>query len=463
MSILNKWFAPVDNAALIVFRIFFGVVFIFESIGSLLTGWVRHNMVTPEVNFTFIGFEWLQYLMGNYMYVHFVLMAIASLGVALGYRYRVCIISLTLLWGCVYFMQKTSYNNHYYLMWLIALMMCFLPAHQYASVDTKLHPEKRKLVMPQWCSWIFIIQISCVYFYATLAKFYPDWLQATVTKNMFTYMKVPEFLKPLFQSEKFHYFIAYSGIAFDGLIVPALLWKRTRIFAIIASLLFHIFNSITLHIGVFPYFALCFSVFFFPPDQIRKVFFRRKPVLTPEIITNQYNSYKKVFYAFFVPYLTLQLVLPLRHYFIKGDVLWTEEGHRLSWRMMLRSRSGEARFKVVDKKTKEAFSFKNDSLLRNKQSYRLNTPDMIWQMAQFIKKEYAQQGKDVAVYAVSSYVSINQKPRKRLIDPAVDLAATEWSHFKHHDWILDENDPRYNDPKKKTIQTLPFPVLKPQR
>ncbi|WP_316930169.1 HTTM domain-containing protein [Leeuwenhoekiella sp. MAR_2009_132] len=36
----------------------------------------------------------------------------------------------------------------------------------------------------------------------------------------------------------------------------------------------------------------------------------------------------------------MQLELPLRHWIIKDDVLWTEEGHRLSWRMMLRSKGG---------------------------------------------------------------------------------------------------------------------------
>src|SRR5690606_9254244 len=188
--------------------------------------------------------------------------------------------------------------------------------------------------------------VSCVYIFATVAKFYPDWLDGTVTRNMFMGMSnMPNFIQNLFQKTEFQLFIAYMGIAFDGLIVPAMLWKRTRWFAIIASLIFHIFNSITLQIGVFPYFALSFCIFFFPTNAIRDFFFRKKAKID---FQNELSAEGlHVFKYFFVPYLILQILLPIRHWFIKGDVLWTEEGHRLSWRMMLRSRSGEAFFKVI--------------------------------------------------------------------------------------------------------------------
>lgn len=457
---LKSLYKPIDNGPLIVFRIFFGVVFVVESFGALFTGWVRTVVVEPQVNFTFIGFEWLQLLMGNYMYVHFALMGIVSVGVALGYKYRWSIISLTVLWGCVYFMQKTSYNNHYYLMWLIALMMCFLPANASHSIDAKQNPQIKTALMPQWCRLIFLVQISCVYIYATIAKFYPDWLDGTFTRNLFIHMKAPEMIRPLFQSHQFHIFIAYAGILYDGLIIPALLWKRTRIPAIIVSVIFHIFNSVTLHIGVFPYFALCFSIFFFPPEKIGALFLRRKYNFDTIEPAND-ASYKNVFQYFFIPYLALQILLPLRHHLFRGDVLWTEEGHRLSWRMMLRSRSGEARFKVVEKSTNEVLPFKNSDILTKKQIQRLNTPDMIWQMAQMIQQKFAEEGKEVAVYVRSSYVSINQKERKVLINQEVDLTQEKWSHFKRHDWILDENDETYN--VRQNYKAPNLRMLKPQK
>ncbi len=434
---LERLFKPVDNAPLILFRIFFGLVFVAESFGAIFTGWVRTNLVEPTHSFTFIGFEFLSPLLGEYMYLHFVLMGIASIGVTLGYRYRFSIIALTLLWSCVYFMQKTSYNNHYYLMMLIALIMCFLPANRYASYDVKRRPDIVSLAMPQWISWLFIAQVTCVYFYATLAKFYPDWLDGTFISIIMNNAYSFEAIKPLFNNHYFHLFLAYAGIAFDGLIVPALLWKRTRKIAVGLSLFFHLFNSVTLGIGVFPYFALSFSVFFFPPEDIRKVFFPKKPMLEENLLI-PFDRYRKMFFGVFIPYIVVQILLPLRHWVIPHDVLWTEEGHRLSWRMMLRSRAGYTSFRVVNHQNNQTFYFDKNLLLTEKQQRGLVNPDMIWQMAQFIKEYYKKQGIDVSVFA-DSFVSINEKPSKRLINPTVDLANEKWSWCCHHSWILEEN------------------------
>ncbi|MFO8147007.1 MAG: HTTM domain-containing protein, partial [Gillisia sp.] len=62
-------------------------------------------------------------------------------------------------------------------------------------------------------------------------------------------------------------------------------------------------------------------------------------------------------------------------------------------------------------------------------------PDMIWQLSQRLKRDFAKQGKDVQVF-VDSKVSVNGRPFRRFIDPKVDIAAEKWQHFKHHDWIL---------------------------
>src|SRR5690606_28593119 len=84
----------------------------------------------------------------------------------------------------------------------------------------------------------------------------------------------------------------------------------------------------------------------------------------------------------------------------------------------------------------------------------LNTPDVIWQMAQKIKTHFLAEGKEVKVFVRHSKVRINGKKSKKLIDPKVDLAAEKWSHFKHHDWILDQNAPKDFYFDKSLIQKL---------
>jgi len=436
---IKKLSQPIENAPLIVFRIFFGLIFLFESVGSLLTGWATNNYANVKTNFTFIGFEWLSFLNSEIIYGVFAVMALLSIRIILGANYRISIIGLFILWGMVYLGQKTSYNNHYYLMWLITFLMCWVPANAYASVDCKKNPAIYSLTAPRWSIYIFPTMIAIVYFYATIAKLYPDWLQAVVTRDMFVAMDKPDFLKPLFHNHTFHYFIAYMGILFDGLIIPALLFRKTRVIAIIASLIFHIFNSVTLQIGVFPYFALAFCIFFFPPETIRAFFLRKKTPLSEVSLKKSTSTNRAILTYIIIPFVALQVLLPLRHWLIPGDVLYTEEGHRLSWRMMLRSRRGEAVFKVKDIQTGEFERFDNSVLLTPKQRQRLNSPDVIWQMAQKIKEYYLEQGKNVEVYCIKSAVTINKTYHNQLIDPEVDLANEPWHWFTHESWILDPN------------------------
>jgi len=430
----QKAFRPIDNAPLILFRILLGALLMVESLFAMFTGWVKSNLITPTTPLPLIGFDFMLALPGIGMYIYYSLMAIFALGILLGYKYRLSLAGFTVLWTGVYLMQKASYNNHYYLVILVCVIMLFLPANRYASLDVKNNSKLKSLHMPQWCAWVIILQMIIVYFFATVAKFYPGWLNGSFTGILFNGISDYPIIGAVFKERWFHLFIAYAGIFFDGLIIPALLWKRTRNLALIASLIFHLFNSLTLKIGIFPYFALSVVVFFYPPETIRALFFRKKPILKNEDIPSY--SYANVLMYFFIPYFILQLLLPIRHWFIKGDVLWTEEGHRLSWRMMLREKRGETRFRVVDKKTKQELPYNVREKLTPKQiSFVFTKPDGMWQMAQHIKKEFDEQGKTVHIY-IDSKLSVNGKPYQLFIDPTVDFAEAQWDYFGHNEWII---------------------------
>lgn len=426
------FFKNIDNSPLIVFRIFFGFLIACESFGAILTGWVHKVLIAPKFTFSFIGLDWLQPLPGFGMYFYFIIMGLFGIAIMLGYRYRVAIISYTILWAGVYFMQKTSYNNHYYLLLIISFYMIFLPANQYASLDVKQQRTLEQKAMPYWVSLLFIIQVAIVYFYAAIAKFYPDWLNGTFTRILLTGTTSNEFFLTLFSNKYFYLFIAYAGILFDLLIVPLLLFKKTRTIALVASLSFHLFNAIFLQIGIFPFFALTFSLFFYPPEKIRKLFLRNKPVFNESVAENHFG--KPIFLFFLLPFLFLQLLLPLRHHLIEGDVLWTEEGHRLSWRMMLRKRDGFINFKIKNNNTGEMTSYDYHKNLSPKQARTLATkPDFIWQYCQKIKQEY--HGKNISIF-IDCKNNINNGEFKTLIDPKQDFAKAEWNYFWHNEWIL---------------------------
>ncbi|MFK5983525.1 MAG: HTTM domain-containing protein, partial [Flavobacteriaceae bacterium] len=110
--------------------------------------------------------------------------------------------------------------------------------------------------------------------------------------------------------------------------------------------------------------------------------------------------------------------------------------HRLSWRMMLRSKSGTLTIRVEDKATGENKIYDYRSILSRKQQRSIKTkPDLMWQYAQRIKEDEKKNGKDVAVY-FSSKVSINGGPYFQFTNPDVDIAAQKWKSYKHTDWLL---------------------------
>ncbi|RYC50902.1 HTTM domain-containing protein [Flagellimonas olearia] len=426
-------FKKIDNAQLVVFRMFYGLLVSAECYGAIATGWVKRTLIEPKFTFTFIGFEWLQPLPGNGMYIYFAIMGTLGILITLGYKYRFSAFAFALMWTGVYLMQKTSYNNHYYLLMLLAYIMAFLPAHKDASLDAKLNPKLHSFTMPNWVRWIIILQLFIVYTYASVAKLYGDWLDFSIIELLMKSKSDYYLIGELLQEKWVHKIVAFFGIFFDLLIVPALLWKPTRKIAFVMAIFFHLFNSIVFQIGIFPYLSLAFTVFFFEPQTIRNVFLKTKKVVVEQSTTLPKNH--KWVLGILGGYFLVQLVLPLRHHAFKDDVLWTEEGHRLSWRMMLRSRSGTIKYTVVNKETGKAININLNDYLTKKQRRRVACyPDFAWQFAQHLKKDYAKKGEDIQVF-VTNTVKINQGEYYEFIDPKVDLASVPWKHLAHNEWI----------------------------
>ena len=427
-------FKKIDNAQLVVFRVFYGLLVSAECYGAIATGWVRRTLVEPKFTFNFIGFDWLQPLPGNGMYIYFAIMGTLGVLITLGYKYRFSALTFAIMWTGVYLMQKTSYNNHYYLLMLLGYIMAFLPANRDYSLDAKHNPSFRSTTMHNWVRWMIILQLFIVYTYASIAKLYNDWLDLSIIELLMKSKADYYVIGDLLQQKWVHQIVAVFGIVYDLLVVPALLWKPTRKLFLYLSFFFHLFNSIVFQIGIFPYLALAFIVFFFPPKSIRSTFLKRKSEHvdnTPEI-----PKRKRLILSVLSIYFLVQLLLPLRHHAFQDDVLWTEEGHRLSWRMMLRSRAGTLRMQVIDKESGKMEYINLKDHLTKKQSRKVACyPDFTWQFAQYIKKEYAKKGQDVQIF-VKNKVKVNSAKYIDFIDPKVDLASVPWKHFAHNDWIL---------------------------
>lgn len=453
-------FRHIDNTGLSLWRIAFGLLIAVEAFGAISTGWVRRTLVEPDFTFNFIGFEFLQPLPGDGMYYYFALMGVFGLMVMFGYKYRLGMIGYALMWSAVYLMQKTSYNNHYYLLMILCWLMVFLPAHRSLSLDALWKPKLRSLSSPRWVYLVVIFLIWIVFSYASIAKIYPDWLNGTAPRIFMRgksdYWLIGDFL----QQRWVHIAIAYFGIIFDLIIIPLFLWKRTRVFGLVLAVFFHIFNSIVFQIGIFPYMSLAFAFFFFSSITLKRRFnLKRNIYIDNEVVI---PNTKPVIIGVFTVFFTAMILLPLRHWIIKDEVLWTEEGHRLSWRMMLRSKKGQLVFWTVDKESGNRTIFPHAELLSKKQRNSVRTkPDMIWQLAQRIHQTKLSQGEDVGI-TVTCRVAVNGGEFFEFIDPKADLAAEPWDHFRHHEWLRPSPEDYHSKPEVKEEEKVSPVEWKPE-
>jgi hypothetical protein len=429
---------PVDIMPLVLFRVLFGFLLFLEAAGSIATGWVTEVYVVPEYAFPHVGFGWIRPLPGAGMYVYYALMAVPALLVMIGAHFRPALVVFTAMWALVYLGQTTSYNNHYYLMILLCVLLNATPANADLSLDAERGRVRRSSTCPRWCIGIFVAQVAIVYFYAALAKFDADWLAARPVEIWLRAKQDYPVLGPLYVQPWFKWFVVYGGILFDGLVVPLLLWGRTRWLAVGLSVFFHLFNSYTFRIGIFPYLGIGFCVFFFSGEGMRqwlRTTRLRRFCAAPGTESTAAAVTTSAPTVVLVAYFALQILLPLRHHLYEGNPHWTEQGHRMSWHMMLRTKSGTAVMRVVDRKTGETWTVRPRDMLSPKQSERVATrPDMMWRFSRYVRERYEREGRDVVVYA-DTRVSLNGRRLQPLFDADIDLSRAPWPWLAPLPWL----------------------------
>ena len=264
-------FEPVDIAFLVFFRILFGGILLWEVYRYFTYGWIGRYFVEPAVNFTYYGFSWVKPWPGRGMYVHFFVLGLAAACVMVGFLYRIAAPVLFLAFTYTFLLDQARYMNHFYLVCLISFLMCFLPAERAFSVDALLRRKIRSDVVPAWSLWLLRVQVGIPFFYGGIAKLNNDWIRGG--EPMRTWLrpltKAPGFGQT-FAADWVVYSFVSGGVMLDLLVVPLLLWRRTRPFAFAAAVVFNLINAVIFNIGIFPWLMLGALLIFFPPDLMRR-------------------------------------------------------------------------------------------------------------------------------------------------------------------------------------------------
>ena len=450
-------FEPVDISFLVFFRILFGGILLWEVYRYFTHGWITRYFVEPAVTFTYYGFGWVKPWPGRGMYIHFFVLGLAAACVMAGFLYRIAAPVLFLAFTYFFLLDQTRYLNHFYLVCLVSFLMCFLPAERAFSIDALLRRKIRSDVVPAWTLWLLRAQVGIPYVYGGLAKLNSDWIHGGEPMRIWLspLTRAPGF-GHLFASDWVVYSFVIGGLLIDLLVVPLLLWRRTRLFAFAGAVVFNLINAVIFEIGIFPWLMLGALLIYFPPDLLRRFarafmspgegFLDAPQAAIRPRSSRTLSGSQKLIVGLLAAYLAVQLILPLRHYVYPGNVSWTEEGHNFAWHMKLRTKSGEAVFTVTHPRTGQTWTIKPEDQLESHQVTKMATkPDLILLFGHHLAEQKRREGYDDVEVRARAMVSLNGRQPQLLIDPNVDLTKERVSLLPAR-WIVPLTTPLGSPP-----------------
>ena len=428
---------PVDGASTAVFRVAFGLLGLVAVVRFFVHGWIEELYIAPAHHFSYVGFEWVQPWPGPLMYAHFAALGVLAVCIAVGYRYRLAVLLFAVGFTYIELIDKTTYLNHYYGVSLASLLLLFLPLNRVASVDAWRNRSLRSSTVPAYTVWLLRAQLAVVYVFAGVGKLNLDWLLEAMPLRIWLPQHTDFFLiGPLLDEVWMAYTMSWAGAAFDLTIVGWLLWRRSRPFAYIAVIGFHLVTGQLFMIGVFPWLMIAGTLIFFPPDWPKRVAARVRrlargepgaaqvPLTPPPPAAAAWDRRWTRAAALLVALIVVvQLAIPLRHFLYPGDVRWNEDGYRFSWRVLLTEKSGFTEYRVTDPASGRSWLVNPDAYLTPLQAERMATqPDMILATAHLVRDDFREHGYPLVEVYADAFVAFNGRAYARFIDPDANLA-----------------------------------------
>ncbi len=406
--------APVDIASLVAFRIGFGLLMSAAMVRSLARGFVRTLYVEPSFHFTWAAFSWVRPWPAWGMYAHFVLLALLALGVALGWRYRLCAAAFCVGFTYVELLDKAAYLNHYYLVSLLAALLAVLPAHRAGSLDARRRPSLRVDRVSAGCLYVLRAQVAVVYLFAGIAKLNGDWLLRAQPLRIWLAARADlPVIGPLLAWPATAAVASWAGALLDLLVVPLLLVRRTRPWAYAGLVLFHLLTAALFPgIGLFPWLMILAGSLFFPPSWPRRLWPRPAPAAAPR------SPAPLPLPRLLALHCAVQVAIPLWQHFAHPDSAWTGRGFNFAWKVMVAEKTGDVSFTVRDPASGATRRIAPAAQLTAVQAAAMaQDPAMIRAFARHLAG-----GARLQVHA-EAFASLNGRPAARLLDPTVDLAA----------------------------------------
>lgn len=268
----------------------------------------------------------------------------------------------------------------------------------------------------------------------------PDWLVEALPLKIWLPSKAnTPLIGTLLDYKWTAYFFSWFGAFYDLTIPFFLLWKRTRVFAYLTVIAFHFMTAALFQIGMFPYIMVVSTLIFFSEDFHKKLWAKLFPQRQEKLSASAVFGTPVALKYCFAIYFSLQVLLPFRYMLYPGNLFWTEQGYRFSWRVMLMEKVGYSEFTVNIPDNNKSFKVFPHKYLTPVQEKMMNTqPDMVLQFAHFLRDKYQAEYNAKTEVFVESYASINGKGSRPFISPNVNLASIKRG-YQNKNWVLPYN------------------------
>lgn len=315
-----KWTSNFLDLAKIIDR-GLGLLLAVEAFRYIFLGWVESHFIDQQFFFPHWGGVLEMDLAPMLMYPCFILLGLAGLALYLE-RWKNWALAISLLgWGLIFWVDKTHYLNHFYFLFLVLLIRLIVDLLAGKSSESFSN-------VPPWMPSLWLM-IGLVYIFAGIAKLNFDWWNHGEPLGQWLQSRhgshgIPQLLL----NKETIIFLARSTALFEIIFPFLMFFRRVKFPALGVMTLFHLLNAYLWNIGIFPFLMILLLAIYLPQQK-----------LLLQALRSQLHSMPKGLSGGLAVFFALQILLPLRHHFIPGNVLWTEEGHRYAWRMKLRGKS----------------------------------------------------------------------------------------------------------------------------
>ncbi len=443
ISAFKQWlFAQGDPLRQDVFRILFALVLILQYTTYSSSKFVEKGILAPAFLFYYDFFPFVKAIPKSGLKFVLLLTVVGPILMLFRKTCRVGAAIYFIAFLYLFLLEESYYNNHYYLI----LMMAF-----FYAVFKQYKTESGIWYSPNWQHFILIFMLCIVYLFGGLVKLKYDWIVSQQpTRILLDINAENSQFSDLLRSEFAVYYITIGGVLFDLSISFLLLWRRTFILGVIATIIFHVTNHFIFNlgeggtIGIFPLMMIAANVLFAPPEIFRKFLSKFLPGTREAFTIPQkevQNHFNKVSYSLLVAFFILQILLPLRPHVQGSEVNWTGQADFFAWRMKLNNKKAKARFYIKYSPEEQAQEINIGRIINTMQISMMGQHvDMIYKFSKYLTERFEKESGKRPIITADFQVSLNGRPYQPIVDPETNLAEISYSPFIHPDWVLPLND-----------------------